>query len=500
MSRRVAGLESGWIAGAAIQGSGRHCNVKNFAVIPLMLANLRAVDDVVAAIDCGCGSVKATVNTRNGIPAFPVRRGSARTRVRVQHVDPLNLRRDRPAGDFLKIIWDFGKIRNGLQQTKRHSVSWIGDDLPSAAGARVAETVEKVTLQSPQGQAGETLPDDPVGRSIDGSGGTASALATEEVAGNEASSLKTPANESGADRRPQGPELRMSETALSNDKKVPTVLEGGVIWDEAKPVPGVPSASAQAANAAIPAVAPIEASPIKPAPDRKPVKTSDLGDVRTVSAADSSEIRDKPDFTARTEGASAKMTVQVPSAAPVNGLAAPAAGPALSSRGEAATGVVDTAMEASAPVIDGQLQSGTERPRTEPSAARPIVSQVVQSIVRAPGDGLFEIRLQPEELGRVRLSITPTELGVTIQITAERHETLDLLRRHIDLLEADLQDQGFANLNFDFGPETSDEDPVSFEGGTTPDRQKTEREILGLDVELSQYTPQLANGRLDMRI
>ncbi len=36
-----------------------------------MLANVRAVDDVVAAVDCGYGSVKATVNTRNGILAFP---------------------------------------------------------------------------------------------------------------------------------------------------------------------------------------------------------------------------------------------------------------------------------------------------------------------------------------------------------------------------------------------------------------------------------------------
>ena len=36
-----------------------------------MLTNIRAVDDVVAAVDCGYGSVKATVNTRNSILAFP---------------------------------------------------------------------------------------------------------------------------------------------------------------------------------------------------------------------------------------------------------------------------------------------------------------------------------------------------------------------------------------------------------------------------------------------
>ncbi|MEM6386056.1 MAG: flagellar hook-length control protein FliK [Pseudomonadota bacterium] len=97
-----------------------------------------------------------------------------------------------------------------------------------------------------------------------------------------------------------------------------------------------------------------------------------------------------------------------------------------------------------------------ERSLSEPAAARPIISQVIQSITRATGDGSFEIRLQPEELGRIRLTMTTSEIGVSVQINAERAETLDILRRNIELLGGDLEQQGFTNLSFTFGSDNSE--------------------------------------------
>jgi flagellar hook-length control protein FliK len=71
-------------------------------------------------------------------------------------------------------------------------------------------------------------------------------------------------------------------------------------------------------------------------------------------------------------------------------------------------------------------------------------------VARRLADGPVEVSLSPEELGRVRLSLHGNEAQMTVQIMAERPETLDLLRRHIDLLAAELRQQGFTDLTFSF--------------------------------------------------
>ncbi len=142
----------------------------------------------------------------------------------------------------------------------------------------------------------------------------------------------------------------------------------------------------------------------------------------------------------------------------------------------------------------------TDRTRSDPAAARTIVNQIVQSIVRAPGEAFFEIRLQPEELGRVRLSITPVEAGVSVQITAERSETLDLLRRNIELLEDDLQDSGFENLQFTFGSESSEQDEKRSDADHSAEMAKMPNEARILEVELVQQEKTTYSGRLDIRV
>ncbi len=76
-----------------------------------------------------------------------------------------------------------------------------------------------------------------------------------------------------------------------------------------------------------------------------------------------------------------------------------------------------------------------------------------------------DITLSPEELGRVRLSLSLTETGITVSLAAERPETMDLLRRHIDLLGQDFASLGFEDIAFDFNqnnaPATEDEGSVS---------------------------------------
>ncbi|MEO0702069.1 MAG: flagellar hook-length control protein FliK [Pseudomonadota bacterium] len=80
--------------------------------------------------------------------------------------------------------------------------------------------------------------------------------------------------------------------------------------------------------------------------------------------------------------------------------------------------------------------------------ARHVAIQVAEALRQ--GSGTFEITLSPEELGRVRLSVGVVDGAMLVNLSAERPETLDLMRRHIDMLQAEARAEGFATLSFSF--------------------------------------------------
>ena len=77
------------------------------------------------------------------------------------------------------------------------------------------------------------------------------------------------------------------------------------------------------------------------------------------------------------------------------------------------------------------------------------IQQLSVAIRRSEG-GEIEIALEPEELGKVRLTLTPHDTRVAVSVMVERPETLDLIRRHIDALTNDLRQQGYSQVAFDF--------------------------------------------------
>ena len=85
-----------------------------------------------------------------------------------------------------------------------------------------------------------------------------------------------------------------------------------------------------------------------------------------------------------------------------------------------------------------------------PSLPRHTMIQIADA-VRGSGNKPVEIALNPDELGRVRLSVSASDGGVIIQVLAERSETLDLLRRNSSELSRELAQHGFDNLNLSFG-------------------------------------------------
>ncbi|WP_159086909.1 flagellar hook-length control protein FliK [Loktanella sp. Alg231-35] len=94
-------------------------------------------------------------------------------------------------------------------------------------------------------------------------------------------------------------------------------------------------------------------------------------------------------------------------------------------------------------------------PGAGPEVARHTAHQIAMAVTNT-GNNVTEISLNPEELGRVRLSMTASEGGITLNIAADRPETMDLLRRHIDALAQEFQELGYESLTFSFGSQSQD--------------------------------------------
>jgi flagellar hook-length control protein FliK len=83
---------------------------------------------------------------------------------------------------------------------------------------------------------------------------------------------------------------------------------------------------------------------------------------------------------------------------------------------------------------------------------RHMTQQLVVAVVQQSG-GTVEIALNPSELGRVQMNMQMADGLLTMHIIAERPETADLLRRHLDVLTQDFRAIGYHNVAFSFGDE-----------------------------------------------
>ncbi|MBS0123670.1 flagellar hook-length control protein FliK [Aestuariicoccus sp. KMU-90] len=102
--------------------------------------------------------------------------------------------------------------------------------------------------------------------------------------------------------------------------------------------------------------------------------------------------------------------------------------------------------------------------RADPQA---ILRQVAEAL---PGLSEFgiEIRLSPEELGPVRMHLMQTDGGMMVHVQADRPETLDLLRRHIDQLARNLAEAGHDASGFTFSDGKGGQQRGSSGIGLTP--------------------------------
>lgn len=126
---------------------------------------------------------------------------------------------------------------------------------------------------------------------------------------------------------------------------------------------------------------------------------------------------------------------------------------------------------------------------------RHVAHQIADVVTRAP-DGPVDLHLNPEELGKVRISMAMVEGGITVTILAERPDTLDLMRRHIDQLAQEFRQLGYGLINFSFGqrneghenrPDGGRHPPVSDAADDTPGATHVDRghgKENGLDMRI----------------
>jgi flagellar hook-length control protein FliK len=85
----------------------------------------------------------------------------------------------------------------------------------------------------------------------------------------------------------------------------------------------------------------------------------------------------------------------------------------------------------------------------DPRVPRHIAAQLADLARKMP-NGPVELSLNPEELGRVRMTLHATEHSMTVTLAVERNETADLLRRNLDTLVQDFRAMGYRDVSFSF--------------------------------------------------
>ena len=95
------------------------------------------------------------------------------------------------------------------------------------------------------------------------------------------------------------------------------------------------------------------------------------------------------------------------------------------------------------PVVEPDLKTVVSTISPQASPSKPELAQVVvrQLAVVVPqvSDRPVEVLLNPEELGRVRMVMLGQDAQMVVQIHADKPETSDLIRRHLDMLAQDFQ-------------------------------------------------------------
>jgi flagellar hook-length control protein FliK len=154
---------------------------------------------------------------------------------------------------------------------------------------------------------------------------------------------------------------------------------------------------------------------------------------------------------------------------------------------------------AAAPTAGAAPAAGPVPDRFGEGAARALA----QAIAAGADRNRIELRLDPPELGRVAIDLRLDDGAVSASVSADRPETLDLLRRHADALQRELSGAGFDRATLSFGDRSADRGAPG--GFAAPDGAagaggESDAAAQAAHAPRPQRAPAGASDRLDIRL
>ncbi len=139
-------------------------------------------------------------------------------------------------------------------------------------------------------------------------------------------------------------------------------------------------------------------------------------------------------------------------------------------------------------------------PAHREEAVQSLVAQISARTLGA-GERELHLRLDPPELGSVRISLSGTDGQLTATVTAERADVEQLLRRYAQDLEGALADAGYEGVNIGFGSGT-DTPPEDLAGTriAVSHSETTSGAQAGREIAGHRTTQPAVTGRLDIRL
>ncbi len=144
----------------------------------------------------------------------------------------------------------------------------------------------------------------------------------------------------------------------------------------------------------------------------------------------------------------------------------------------------------------------------KPAEVARYVATQIPEVVQTGETKQIEIRLDPQELGKVRISLGIQDLGGSVSIIVERPETLDLMRRHTDQLMREFRNAGWNNVDLSMEQQQFGGSPsMAEQQGEQPMRHAEQNQPsdglvdqLPFQHEMVVASPNLQNDRLDVRL
>lgn len=125
----------------------------------------------------------------------------------------------------------------------------------------------------------------------------------------------------------------------------------------------------------------------------------------------------------------------------------------------------------------------------------------VAAAISQRDDGVTELRLDPPELGRVRLTLGQGDQVLAATVIAERPEVADLMRRHAGALANALAEAGHEGAKLSFGAEGHDLGGGDTEADGGAGRAGSSTGVLpGEDAPVGAAPSRTASGVLDLRV